>query len=237
MTKFLRPTPATTPETTRTKADVLRRKLIEVGGIAYPVDEWDVPMLMPEMQPTGMELPCDTWGSRPRKRSQSGTFNFYCEDYKFTSLFSNPMALVALAPKAAIEVNCSTDLNTPLAYLLGVVYAKRWLSRTWQAEGVKIWVDMNFAAGDTEHVRYQMLGVPQGWRAYATRGLADNVDYNVAQYWAACVRAGVPEAYRAGSREILFAVVGGGRKLQNECRKRGWIYCPSTHERIKGGFE
>ena len=110
-------------------------------------DDYDVPMLIPQFQATGLELPLDMWGTKPKKRFLTKTFGFYQVDYKFTQLFSDPMKLCILYPKAAIEVNCSTDLNTPLSYLLGVIYAKRWLSRMWQSEcAIKIWVDMNWAA-------------------------------------------------------------------------------------------
>lgn len=226
MTTFIHPKPEEF-DSERTRAGKLRRKLVEAGGIAYPVDDYDVPMLMPELQATSLQLPCDAWGSRPRKRFQTKTFHFYQDDYKFVDLFSNPMALVVLEPRAAIEVNCSTDLNTPLAYLLGVIYAKRWLSRTWQAEGgIKIWVDVNFAP---EQADLQLLGVPKGWRAYATQGIANNFNLTKAQWEMACERA--------KTKDILFTVVGGGKKIKEQAAKRGWIWCPSVHERITGKFE
>ena len=52
----------------RTAAGKLQRKLLRAGGLVFPADEWDVPMLMPEWQATGLELPLDAWGSKAKKR-------------------------------------------------------------------------------------------------------------------------------------------------------------------------
>lgn len=211
----------------RTVAGKLQRKLLRAGGLVFPADDWDVPMLMPEWQATGLELPLDAWGSKAKKRGTTGTFHFYQDDYKFTQLLSNPMALPALYPKASCELNFSTDLNTPLAYLMGLIYAKRWTSRVWQSEAaIRIWVDVNFAA---EQAEWQLLGVPKGWRAYSTRGCGDNFRYNLDQWEMACDRA--------GTKEIVFLVVGGGRKIKEQCTKRGWIWAPSFWERATGKFE
>ena len=85
---------------------------------------------------------------------------------------------------------------------------------------------MNWAA---EQAQWQLLGVPKGWKSYATRGCGDYFQYNVDQYEVACDRAGI--------KDILFVVVGGGKKIKEKCAKRGWIYAPSTWERITGKFE
>lgn len=192
----------------------------------YPVDDYDVPLLIRELQPLKVDLPWDGWGTIRQRRCATGTFHFYIDDGKFAAIFENPWKVSNLYPHAIVEPNCSTDLDTPLAYLLGMIYAKRWVARTWQASGVPVYVDVNFAP---EQARWQLLGVPPGWRSYATRGCSDYFGYNLDQYEIACERA--------GTRNILFVVVGGGEKLKQQAQKRGWVWVPDVHQRIRGRIE
>ena len=200
-------------------------KLVQHPLSVFPVDEWDVPMLNIEMQPFKVDLPWDAWNS-VKRNYQYATIHFYEWDYKFNYLFEQPEKIIPKNPKAVVEPNCSTDVNTPLAYLLGMVYAKRWLARTWQSYGIPVWVDVNFAASQA---KWQMLGVPQGWKAYATRGCPDYFDYNQDQFEAACSRA--------GTKNILFVVVGGGERFRRKVEKKGWIWVPDTWQRITGRLD
>ena len=66
-----------------------------------------------------------------------------------------------------------------------------------------------------ELAAYNLLGVPAGWRAYATRGYNANVAEIAAEYELA--------AQHAGERP-LFLVYGGGAAVQSLCLQRGWLW-------------
>jgi hypothetical protein len=61
----------------------------------------------------------------------------------------------------------------PPALAIYQIWRKRWLGRYLQHYGKRIFVDLNVAA---EHAGINLLGIPKGWRAFATRGYDDYLD-------------------------------------------------------------
>jgi len=71
-----------------------------------------------------------------------------------------------------------------------------------------------------------LLGVPKGWRAYATRGYTDRLDFTVAEYELAC--------NHAETDDILFLLYGGGKACQALAQEREWVWVPE-HMNVKRG--
>ena len=62
------------------------------------------------------------------------------------------------------------------------------------------------------------LGVPRGWRAYATRGYNSSADYLKLEYQWACKWA--------ESDDIIFMVIGGGKEVQRVATDMQWTWIP-----------
>jgi hypothetical protein len=97
------------------------------------------------------------------------------------------------------------------------------MARYWQSKGVRIFVDLNVNRAFAED---NLVGVPAGWAAFATRGYAERIDdlrfeYGLAQ--------GV-----AGKRDgVLFVVYGGGKTVKNFCMDNGLIHVPEQQDGYK----
>lgn len=84
-----------------------------------------------------------------------------------------------------------------------------------QDRGIRVFVDLNVAQ---KHIKLNMIGVPKGWRAFATRGYSDRLpglalEYEIAQHCAAYA-----------GRKPLFVVYGGGSKCRDFCKEVGAVY-------------
>lgn len=143
-----------------------------------------------------------------------GTYHFYTDDYKFSALWDDPTPILNSGCINVVEPNFSTNSMMPRAAVAWGVYRKRWMARYWQSQGVRVFVDLNV---EDEFADLNWLGIPPGWRAYATRGYARHLDSLRTQYERACER---------GGGAALFVVVGGGAVIEGECRSRGWLYIP-----------
>lgn len=198
--------------------DRIGRDLSMPGGVPdalWPSDNaWDIPMLDLSMQATALELPVAKWGSLARAGLMKGTWHFYCEDYKFNGLWSNPATVVNTRCVAAIEPNFSTNEDMPQAATIWGIYRKRWLSRYWQSQGIRILVDLNVTPGAAE---LNLAGVPRGWGAFATRGYSDDRLHQLNEQYALAVEI-------AAGRTPLFVVIGGGEQVQRACKFYGWVY-------------
>jgi hypothetical protein len=189
---------------------------------------WDIPQLDIDMQALKITTPVITWGTIGRNRPMPGTYGFYTDDYRFTCLWKQPDLLVATGCAAAVELNYSTwDWSDPDEVLVGV-YRKRVLARYWQTKGIRILVDLNVAPNYQE--TFGLLGVPEGWRSYATRshriGQMDDLEE---EHEIAC--------RHAGTRDILFAVFGGSKKVAAACKERGYLHIPEHIEVVRGRAE
>lgn len=185
-------------------------------------NDLEIPMLDIGMQAKALHLPLLGWGSIKRgKRVNRGTWHFYRDDYKFKALWDTPDKLLLTECNCVIEPNLSVFPQTPLAVAIELTYKKRWLSRYWQAHGVEILVDLNVAY---EHSRLNLLGVPQGWKAYASHGYSERLEDLDYEYSLARERAGA---------EPLFLVYGGGKAVADRCKERGWIHAQEHRNWIR----
>jgi hypothetical protein len=183
-----------------------------VPDATFPSDnKFGIPTLDIAQQAIYAEGSIRAWGSLSRKNRHQGTWHFYVDDYKFAKVWEDPHQLTNTKSAAVVEPNYSSNDQTPLAMFLWSVYKKRWLSRYWQSCGVRTYVDLNVAKPFEQH---NLLGVPKGWKAYATRA-ADN-DLKTLNRHAALAKA------HAGG-DILLLVCGGGKKVGQLCRDNLWI--------------
>ena len=185
----------------------------DVPDALFPTDnDWGVPTLDLAVQAVNLELPAIRWGKFTRKKRVSGTYHFYIEDFKFSNLWEHPEDVVNASAAAIIEPNFSTGNDTPRAVVLWGIYRKRWLARWWQQFGIKVFVDLNIEAVFED---IALLGVPQGWKAYANRGYGTDMSHlDTAFEWAQS---------RSGVDNPLYVVYGGGKSVTDHCKRRGWI--------------
>jgi hypothetical protein len=187
--------------------------------LLFPSDNpWGVPTLDVRHQADGVVFPFAVWGAIGQRKAMRGTYCFYCPDEKFAALWKDPEKVLYSGAVALVEVNYSTHPQQPRALVLADVFRKRWLARYWQSKGKKIFVDMNVAP---EFRELNLLGVPRGWRSYATRSHDRGGDVE-AEFAAACEHA--------GTEEIRWLVYGGGRDLKSLCEARGWPWFPERCE-------
>lgn len=170
----------------------------------WPSDNaWGVPTLKRDLEPTELVAPVVRWGSVGRRTQHGGTWCFYVDDYRFDGSGWRSLAarVAASNPAAALEPNLSIFSWTPRAEALHQVYRKRWIARAMQGLGIPVWVDLCVPA---EHHDLALLGVPSGWRAYATRGFEERADD---------IRGEYELAARHAAGEPMFLVWGGGPKV------------------------
>ena len=209
---------ATTEET-----QALRRG--DVPDALWATDnDWGVPLLDTNKQADAVDLPVRVWnGSGGRGKAKAGTWHFYTTDDRFNALWDDPSPVVNSGPVNIVEPNFSCWLDMPRAFGLFQIYRKRWLARYWQSKGIRVFVDLNVAPPFYD---LNLLGVPHGWRAYATRGYTDRLDYIDQEHAQACERA--------GGSDVLFLVCGGGKAVKARCQERGWVWVAEDMDRAKG---
>lgn len=185
-----------------------------------PTDNaFDVPSLRLDVQGeiVGPVMP---WGSVSRGTRMTGTWVFYVDDARFSALLRQPLQLAATGCTAIVEVNVTLYEQSPRAEVLWATYRKRYAARLWQEHGVRVFVDLNVPA---RHRELCMLGVPKGWRSFATRGYARRLDDLRDEHEAACSWAG-------GIPTML--VYGGGAPVEALCRElAGAVYVPDFMHR------
>lgn len=189
------------------------------------VDGWEIPELTVDMQATEIALPAMIWGGISRSRIMPGTYLFYEDDFKFQGLWAAPEKILATRCKVAVEMNWSTRDHSDYEEVLTGIYCKRVMSVYWALHGIKVIVDLNLAPYYVEGMA--LLGVPEGWNAYATRAHRES-------------RMGfVEEQYRlaqqhSGLYEPFFVVYGGGKKTAAYCADRPWHHIPEHIEVARG---
>jgi len=122
----------------------------------------------------------------------------------------------------AVEPNLSIYGQMPRLVGLYKIYQKRWIARYWQSQGVRTFVDLNV---HPDFYADNMIGVPFGWRAYATRGYSDRLDDTIREYELAC--------QRAETNDLLFVVYGGGRQVKDLAKDYGWTWFPEEADRAR----
>ena len=101
----------------------------------------------------------------------------------------------------------------PVSFGLQAIYKKRWIARCMQGKGIGVFVDLNVAQ---KFYQLNMIGVPRGWRAFATRGYSDRLnnlafEYSIAKDW-------------ANGKEPLFVIYGGGDTCRRFAQENNCIY-------------
>jgi len=197
---------------------------LELDDILFPSNnEFGIPTLDINNQADCITLPCLKWGRISRRaKKEVNTIHFFTDDYKFTRIWKNPEQVVEMRPKYVVELDFTTSEETPLALFLGALYQKRWLARFWQACGIRIWVDLNVQPRFHE---YNLLGIPKGWRSYATRFVKTLPDgtYSGIEGLEADFKVATKHA---APNKPLFAVFGGRDKVEKVCADRGWLWMP-----------
>jgi len=179
-------------------------------------NEWGVPKLDLAYCPMALREPFLPWGSRNRQLEVYGSWHFYVEDYKFQALWNNPQGIIASNPVMVVEPNFSIPPHSPGVTALYQIYRKRWLSRFWQIQGIFTIVDLNVPE---RHADLNMLGVPMGWCAFATRGDRKNIS----KLW---IDWGIAKK-KSGLENPMFIVYCGGIKIEAICLDMGWFYFDS----------
>lgn len=194
----------------------------------YPLfisnNDWGVPLLDINMQCLKKHTLIETWGRNSRHNTRMpGMWHFYTDDYRFTGIWRDPDVLVKTGAMAAIEPNFSTSDIHPKAEVLYNIWRKRWLAKYWQFNGIETVVDLNV---DMDFWELNLLGVPKGWKSYATRWYARFDDI----YWQ------FEQAKKhAESDDITFFVFETKTKdVEEICKKHGWIFVPMFSNVMRG---
>lgn len=193
-----------------------------IPDYVFPGDKYGIPVLDKGQQAEAIEPPFNVWGSRPRSMKHGGTNCFYTHDYKFSALWKHPEALIVAGCGVSVEANFSTSDVMPFAVGIYYTFAKRWLARFWQKNGIRIIVDLNVSE---KFMNVNMIGVPRGWKSYATRAQKGSNILLPKMYRAA--------RKRAGEEGVMFLVYGGGEKIEKMCNENNWIWIPERMREIK----
>ena len=184
-----------------------------VKDILYPSDNrYDIPCLRLDRQAGHLELPFVPYGAG-RRNKRVATLHFYVDDYRFNALWKNPAKIFDNNPAAAVECNYSLFDTTPLAFGLRFIYQKRWMARYWQENGIRIYVDLNVSS---KFFKYNRMGVPDGWNAFATRGSLGGMDLLKAKFEQARQISGLD------SPNLI--VYGGGKEVHEFCCRHSLLY-------------
>ena len=178
-----------------------------VPDTLFPSDNnQGIPVLDTAQECKLVDMPLTAWGSVSRASKMLGTWHFYTDDYRFSALWGKPDDVVNTGCVSAVEVNYSITSQMPYPVALYRIYQKRWLSRYWQSQGIRIIADLNVARPFRE---LNMLGIPAGWKSYATHGYNERLEQLEEEYKAA--------VKRAGTNSIYFLVYGGGQLVKDYC--------------------
>lgn len=194
---------------------------------SFPTDnEFGIPCLLPQGELGGMPEPCERWGRYARGSSNPGSLHFYTDDARFETVWQKPKWIIESGVKAIVEPNVSTYPGQPLAIILWGIYRKRWLARWAQQYGVFVFVDLNV---ESMYQKYNLLGVPRGWKHYATRSYDTMPETLIQDYECAIAHA--------GTSDIVFAVFGGGQATRRICLERKWIHIPQENHMVEHRYE
>lgn len=187
----------------------------EVPDTVWPSTNADgIPDLDPAWQADAYDFPVTAWGTVAAGRPMRGTWLFYTADRKFERVWKNPLLVLKSGPVTCVEPNFSTHPEHPRALVAWNIYRKRWLARYWQSKGVRILVDLNV---DAPFARLNLVGVPRGWNAYATRSHSEGA-YLESEWELA--------REHSGNEKPLFLCYGGGDHARSLAAKYGWKWVP-----------
>ena len=177
-------------------------------------NDFDIPNLRLDEQPTpGLLLPFSAWGADTRLKKDVQTYHFYVEDYRFEAVWKDPTVVLNSGCSAVVEPNLSLFDTTPIAYGLQQIYKKRWIARYFQECGVKVYADLNVAQ---KFYKYNRMGIPDGYNAFATRGYADRQEY---------LKMEIQIAREISGKDTPNMIVyGGGEKIKELCTQNSVMY-------------
>jgi hypothetical protein len=195
----------------------------EMPRAAWPSNNrLGIPTLDLDLQADYLDLPFTAYGSVSRARKMDGTWHFYTDDYRFDTIWKNREQIVNTNCQTVVEPNFSTHQQMAAAEIIWLVYRKRLMARWWQSHGIRVFVDVNV---DKRWSELNLIGVPRGWRAYATRGYAERIDQLMYEYQAAC--------NHADGNDLVFLVYGGGAKIKMLAQQHKWLYMQTMYELIR----
>jgi hypothetical protein len=151
--------------------------------------------------------PVKQWGSVSRGASMLGTWSFYSDDYRFSSLLSRGLQGLTICCSTVIETNITVLDSHPRWWAIYATALKRRFSRQCQDSGIGVIVDLCVPARYSD---VNLLGVPIGWETYATRGYSARP---------ADVAAECEVASRHGGEDTVVYVLGGGEAIRHACCK------------------
>lgn len=168
------------------------------------------------------------YGSVRRNGDYRGRLiHFYVDDNRFNALgnailygdhfwklWERPDRVWQSGSPSFVECNFSTSNAQPRWRALEQIGKKRHLSRYWQEHGMRCWVDLNVAPRWWEE---NLLGVPLGWKAWATRVHRNDSLQSITD------QAALAESH-AGTDQIKFLVWGHRSEIEALCKRRGWLY-------------
>jgi hypothetical protein len=137
----------------------------KIPDALFPSTDLGIPKLDPAFSAQWIEAPIRAWGSVTRKSRMRGTWHFYVDDYKFSTLFKDPATVTVSKALAFIEPNYTIGDQMPYPVVLYRIYQKRWVTRFLQSLGLYSFVDL-FVPREYEELNLE--GVPLGWRSFAT---------------------------------------------------------------------
>lgn len=193
-------------------------------------NEYDIPMLQLSHQADFIDVPALAWGGQRGRKGKTnvGTYHFYTTDSHIEPLWKNPSHIVNTVVKVCTEINFTIYPQTPKAIAFWHTYRKRWIARYLQSYGIKIMVDLNVTETFAE---INMLGVPDGWRAYSTRGYSMYVTDGTLDRQVELARK------KAGTNDIIMMVVGGAKTVENWCKANGFVWIPDEMAIARGGAD
>lgn len=177
-------------------------------------NDFDIPNLRLDEQPTsGLLLPFSAWGADTRLKKGIRTYHFYVEDYRFEAIWKDPTIILNSGCSAVVEPNLSLFDTTPVAFGLQQIYKKRWIARYFQECGVKVYADLNVAR---KFYKYNRMGIPDSYNAFATRGYADRQEY---------LKMEIQIAREISGKDTPNMIVyGGGEEIKELCAQNSVIY-------------
>lgn len=184
----------------------------------FPTDNsWEIPVLDDTMQAQSVDIPFLVFGEQKRTLDLkgNGTLHFFCDDYRFAAVYEHPEKILQHHPRNIVEPNFSLFLDMAPAFGLQAVYKKRVVARMMQDRGIRVFVDLNVAQ---KFIKLNLIGVPKGWRSFATRGYSDRLPGLELEYRIAEASASV------AGRKPLFVCYGGGAKCKDFCKEVGAVY-------------
>lgn len=178
-------------------------------------NDLEIPTLRLDMQPKFVDIPFVCFGEQKRtfQMNGQGTLHFYTDDYRFNAVYEHPEKILSHNPANIVEPNFSLFNETPVAFGMQAVYKKRFIARVMQEKGIRVFVDLNVAP---KFYKLNLIGIPQGYSSFCTRGYSDRVNQLEFEYEMA--------KFMADGNPLTFICYGGGEVCKEFCRKHGLIY-------------